>query len=464
MEQEIDLRPYAQAVLRRWRWVAVGVLAAVALAVIITLVLPRANRASASVLIDPVIAQVSLDARFAERDTGLFTNPNTRRQALIDLATSPVLEARVLEKLGQADLKPGDLLPRVQVRATSDLLTITASGRDAADAGRLAQLWGQMYEDLVRELYGGGSFGVERIDRELDEARARYAEAQIAVEAFLREGDLTRVSQEVARLQELLDTSRQAQKDLYAAYLARTRQLSLVLEDARMLRADVERGEGAPADALAALVVRLRAAGGENLPVDLTISNPETLAAGREATLSELERLTAVIESERDRLMGEAERMAAAIAAGDASTVGLDATTRSRYEAELADAQGRLAALTARQRMLNQMLDVARQRMLNQMLDVTSNTLAVLQAKRDEQVIAQATSSISVRYLGDVPVPPASRAVLLVRNGLIAAALAGFLVITLIIVLEIARQVRQAPAPPPVPRGEPAPERPPASD
>ena len=101
---------------------------------------------------------------------------------------------------------------------------------------------------------------------------------------------------------------------------------------------------------------------------------------------------------------------------------------------------------------------------MSQTLDLALNTLAVLQAKRDEQVIAQATSSISVRYLGDAPVPPASRAVLLVRNGLIAAALAGFLVITLIIVLEIARQVRQAPAPPPVPRGEPAPERPPASD
>jgi len=452
MEQEIDLRPYAQAVLRRWRWIAVGVLAAVALAVIITLVLPRANRASANVLIDPVIAQVSLDARFAERDTGLFTNPNTRRQALIDLATSPVLEARVLEKLGQADLKPGDLLRRVRVRATSDLLTITASGRDAADAGRLVQLWGQMYEDLVRELYGGGSFGVERIDQELDEARARHAEARRTMDAFLRQGELARASQEVTRLRELLGVSRQAQKDLYAAYLARTQQLSLVLEDARMLRADVERGEGAPADALAALVVRLRAAGGENLPVDLTISSPETLAAGREATLSELERLTAVIESERDRLMGEAKRMAAAIAAGDASAVGLDATTRSRYEVELATAEGRLAELVSEQRALSQTLDLA------------LNTLAVLQAKRDEQVIAQATSSISVRYLGDAPVPPASRAVLLVRNGLIAAALAGFLVITLIIVLEIARQVRQAPAPPPVPRGEPAPERPPASD
>ncbi|MCX7792645.1 MAG: hypothetical protein N2378_18580 [Chloroflexaceae bacterium] len=452
MEQEIDLRPYAQALLRRWRWIVIGVLAAVALAAIVTLIQPRANRARATVLIDPVISQVVLDGRFTERDTGLFSNPVTRRQALIDLATSPVLETRVLEQLRQPELKPGDLVQRVEVRATSDLLTITATGSDAVDAGRLAQLWGQTYEGLVRELYGGGSFGVERIDQELTEARARHAEARRAIDAFLRQGQLARTSQEVARLRELLGTSRKAHQALYTAYLSRTQELSLVLEDARMLRAHIERGEAVPADALAALVLRLRAAGGEGLPVDLTISSPETLATGREATLSELERLTAVIESERDRLVNETEGVAAAIAAGDASAVGLDAATRARYEAELATAEGRLADLLSEQRALSQTLDLA------------LNTLAVLQAKRDEQVIAQATSSVSVRYLGDAPVPPASRAVLLVRNGLIAVVLAGFLTVMLIIVLEIARQVRQAPAPPPVPRGEPAPDRPPASD
>ncbi|MGB9632030.1 MAG: hypothetical protein ACPL8I_01755 [Chloroflexaceae bacterium] len=452
MEQEIDLRPYAQALLRRWRRVVIGVVAAVVIAAIITLIQPRANRASATVLIDPVIPQVVLDGRFTERDTGMFTNPITRRQALIDLATSRMLEARVLEQLRQPDLKPGDLLRRVEVRATSDLLTITATGRDAADAGRLAQLWGQTYEGLVRELYGGGSFGVEQIDQELTEARTRHAEARRAIDAFLRQGELTRTSQEVTRLRELLGTSRQAHQALYTAYLSRIQELSLVLEDARMLRAHIERGEGVPADALAALVLRLRAAGGADLPVDLTISSPETLATGREATLSELERLTAVIESERDRLVRETQGLAAAIATGDASAVGLDAATRARYEVELAAAEGRLAELISEQRALSQTVDLA------------LNTLAVLQAKRDEQVIAQATSSVSVRYLGDVPVRPASRAVLLVRNGLIAAVLAGFLVITLIIVLEIARQVRQAPAPPPVPRGEPAPERPPASE
>ncbi|MCS6880091.1 MAG: hypothetical protein RMK84_04255 [Oscillochloridaceae bacterium] len=452
MEQEIDLRPYAQAVLRRWRWIALAVLAAVVVAAIITMTQPRLSRARASVLIDPVISQVVLDGRFTERDTGMFTNASTRRQALIDLASSPVLEARVLEQLGQPDLQSGDLLPRVEVRATSDLLTITATGTDAAEAGRLAQLWGQTYEALVRELYGGGSLGVERIDQELNDARARHAEARRAIDAFLSQGELTRTSQEVARLRELLAASRQAQQELYRAYLSRIQQLSLVLEDARILRAQIERGEGAPADALAALVVRLRAAGGENLPVDLTISSPETLTSGREAALSDLERLTAVIESERDRLVRETEQVAAAIVAGDASAVGLDAETRSRYERELAAAEGRLADLMSEQRVLSQTLDLA------------LNTLSVLQAKRDEQVIAQATSSVSVRYLGDAPVSPSSRAVLLARNGLIAAVLAGFLVITLILVLEIARQVRQAPAPPPAPRGEPAPEQPSASD
>ncbi len=453
MEQEIDLRPYAQAVLRRWRWIAMGVLAAVVLATIITLIQPRANRARVTVLLDLPTSQVVLDGRFSERDSSLVTNPADRRRALIDLATSPVLEARVLDQLPQSDLKAGDLLPRVRVSATGDLLTITVTGRDAADAEQLAGLWGKAYEDLIRELYSRGAFGVEQIDQELSDARARHAEARRAVDAFLRQGDLARTSQEVTRLRELLGTSRQAHQALHATYLGRVRELSLLLEDARILRTQIERGEGVPSDALAALVVRLRTAGGGQLPVGLTINNPETLAAGREATLSDLERLTAIIESERDRLVRETQRVAAAIAAGDASAVGLDGQTRARYEAELAAAEGRLAELISEQRVLSQTVDLA------------LNTLAVLQAKRDEQVIAQATSSVSVRYLGDVSdEPPTSRAVLLARNGLIAAVLAGFVAVVLIITLEIARQVRQAPAPAPLSRGEPAPDRPSASD
>ncbi|MGQ9928363.1 MAG: hypothetical protein ACUVS4_16030 [Chloroflexaceae bacterium] len=450
MEQEIDLRPYLQAVLRRWRWVVVGVLAAVALAVIITLIPPQTNRASASVLLEPIISQVVLDRRLTESDASLFTNSVTRRQALIDLVTSPVLEARVLEKLGQPDLGPGDLLSRVQVRATSDLLTITATGTDATDASRLARLWGQTYEDLVRELYS--NYEMERIDQELNEAYTRYEETSEALSNFLRQGELERISQEIAQLEGLLSTSRESHQALYSAYLARVRELSLVLEDTRTLRAQVEGGEGAPADALAALVVRLRVAGGVNLPVDLTLSSPETLAAGREATLSELEGLTAIIEGERDRLTGEVERMAAAIVAGDTSAVGLDATTRLGYESELAALKGRLSALQSEQRVLSQKLDLA------------FNTIQLLQTKRDEQLLNRANPIISVRYLGEAPERGASRIVTLVRNGLIAAVLAGFLMITLIIVLEIARQVRQAPAQPPVPRGEPAPERPSASD
>jgi len=453
MEEEIDLRPYLQAVLRQWRWILGAVLIALLAAVAFTLAQPRASRASATVLIDPLISQVVLDARFSERDTGLFSSATTRRQALLDLAESPVLEARVIAAVGDSKTQPGDLLRRVEVSATSDLLTITASGPDAAEAGRLAQAWGQAYEQLVAELYSGGNLGVEQIETELAEAQARHAQARRDLDAFLRQGDLVQADQEVSRLQRLLETSRESQQALYTSYLSRTQELNLVLEDARALRAQLQSSPaGAPGDALAALVLRLRAAGGEQLPVDLSVGSPESLTAGREATLGELEQLIAVLQAERDRVVAETGRIAAAIAAGDTSAVGVDPQARARYERELAAAQGRLAELFTQQRVLSQTVDLAQ------------NTLAVLQAKRDEQVIARTTASVNVRYLGSGPVRPPSLLFLLLRNAVLAALLVGFLAVSVVIAREIVRQVSRPAATPGTPRGGPAADRTAASD
>lgn len=453
MEQELDLRPYALATLRRWRWILGGMLVAFALAAGWTLLQPPTFRASTSVLIDPFVAMVSLEGRITERDTGPFTTAASRRQALLDLLESPVLEARVLERLGSSEWQPGDLVRRVQVRATNtDLLQVTVTGRDEAEAVRLAELWGQEYERLVRELYSDTTFGVERLDQEIAEARERYAEARRKLEEFVQRGELTRTSYEAARLRELLDAARTAHRDLYAAAVERVRELEQAIADARTLRMQVERGERAPADAISAIVLRLRASGdgGINLMVDpdiLARVDPDLLAASRAATLDELERLIAVLEGERDRMLGEAERIAAAIAAGDASAVALDPDTLARYERELARLDGRLADLSAEQKALQQAVDLA------------LNTLEALQTKRDERALAQATPTVSVRYLGTTPV---GRSVisLLLRNGAIAAVLASVAIIVVIVGQEIARQVRGAPTP----AGQPAPGRSAASD
>lgn len=437
MEQEIDLRPYLWALLRGWKLIIGAALIAVAVAVVIVLLQPEQYEANAQLLIAPTTSQVTLDSRFETRESPLIANPTFQRQALFDLAKSPILEARVAEELGLATYEPGELLEQVEVSSTSDLISIAVSNPDPAAAAELADTWARTYERLVNELYTGAEAEAKQVAAEYRDAQQRYEDAQRELESFLNEGGLVAADQEVKRLEGLLDGSRQAQQMLYTQYLSRTQELNLILEDARIVREQAGTADGdSLADSLAALALRSRVAGGAQLPVELRFDSGESFAQGREATRADLEQLIEVVQRERDRLVAETERLGAAIAAGDGSAVGLTPETRAAYERELAVARSTYEQLRALQQFLTQRRDIA----------LTS--LEVLQRRSDDLRLAQATPEVNVRYVGSGLVSPPS----LLRSLLISVALAGILALMLssglVIALEIARRLRKSAAAP----------------
>jgi uncharacterized protein involved in exopolysaccharide biosynthesis len=435
MEQEIDLRPYLWALLRSWKLMLGAVLVAVAAVVALVLLRPAQYESNAQLLIAPSTSQVTLDPRFETRESTLVTTPTFQRQALVDLAESPILEARVAEELGLTSYEPGELLAQVRVSSTSDLISITVSDPDAAEAARIADVWARSYERLVNELYTGAEAQAQQVAAELGAAQGRYEAAQRELEMFLNEGGIVAAEQEVQRFEGLLDGSREAQQMLYTQYLTRTQELNLILEDARIVREQVGAGAGASlADSLAALSLRSRVAGGAQLPVELRFDSGESFAQGREVTQADLEQLIEVVQAERDRLVGETERLGAAIAGGDGSAIGLTPELRAAYERDLATARGTLEQLGARQRLLTQRRDIA----------LTS--LEVLQRRSDDLRLAQATPEVSVRYVGSGLVPPPSLARSLLLGTVIAGILALVLSAGLVLAIEIGRRLRAAAA------------------
>jgi capsular polysaccharide biosynthesis protein len=433
LEQEIDLRPYFRALLQAWKAIVGVVILAVVAAAVFSLLRPRPAEASAQLLVVPTVSQVNLDARIPTRDTAL-TNGSLQRQALIDLASSPVMETHVAEELGLNPVAPGSLLAKIDVAATSDLLVFTASDSDPAYATRLVEAWARSYEELVDELYTGTGEQVQQIDEELIAAQARYDETQRALESYLGQGESVAASQEVQRLQSLLNGARDAQNLLYAEYLTRTQELNLLIEDARSVRAQV--GSGAPlADTLADLALRSRVAGDVALPVSLQFDSPETLAQAEPVTESDLDALIAVLEAERDRVAALATSLGEAIAAGDGSSVGLSAEQRARYEQDLAVANSRLEAFNAQVRLLTARRDLA--------LDA----IRVLQARSSELALAQALPSVNVRYIGSGLLPESSALVSTVVAVVLAATLSFALVSVVVVAAEVLRQVRRASAP-----------------
>jgi capsular polysaccharide biosynthesis protein len=428
MDQEIDLRPYIQALVRSWRLIVGATVGLVLFAVAATMLAPSSSQARGDILVIPQSSQLSLDPRFVERDATMLTNSLNQRQALIDLAKSSILEARVAEAKGLTAYHSGEFLGSIDVRATSDLIQIEASASTPAEALHLAETWTRNYESLVNELYSGTNAQLEQLDQQLSEAQQRFDAIQASLDSFYASGDLVRAEQQVQRLEGLLEGGVEAQVSLYTQYLTRTQELSLILEDARALQAQYEAGGADLSSGLASLAVRARVAGAEQLPVQLSFDSAESFAESQ-FTSSDLERFVTTLAGERDRMVAQADAIAGDLAAGNAAAVGLPSEVRARYEDELATARGALARAEGTEELILQQRVVA------------LSSLQVLQAKRDEGQIAQGVPEVSVRFVGVASVPPRSLASRLIVNVAVAVILGMVLSIGWIIGRQLIRQL-----------------------
>ncbi|NTW01115.1 MAG: hypothetical protein HGA19_07345 [Oscillochloris sp.] len=443
MDQEIDLRPYIMAILRRWRLVLACLVGFSLIGGILIALFPRTNSANADVLIVPITSQVTLDTRFQTTNGNQATTPAAQRQALISLATSQVVAEQVMKELEtpvQASTKGGtfqQVLSKVAVKSSSDLLQITISDPDPDHALKLAQAWGKAYENLVAEVYTRSEFRTDLLVDEITAAQQRYTDAQSALETFLKDGQIIHVHTQIANLNDLLDGSRQSQQLLYSGYLTRTRELDLILQDAQTLRDQTDaQGGSSFADSFASLLLRARTVD-STVPSFMLDAGALNASEGATSTLrTDLIRLIDVLTSRRDQMHTASSDLASAITRGDVDLAGLDSARQQQYTAALAALNSTYEQLQAKQNLLTQQRDLAR------------DTLMLLQRKHDEQEVARSSPQIEVRFVSaTLNSQPSllSRSVLGGVSGGIVGLLLGILLALLLeVIIPAVRQLARA--------------------
>jgi uncharacterized protein involved in exopolysaccharide biosynthesis len=248
MEEEIDLRAYILVLLKYWKWILGITVAAAAVALTVSFLLPPTYEATALVAVQAPQPVVNLDPRL--QVLVLSQPPQPASRAYLELAEGDgVLEA-LFSRLSPrpAEIQTlRDLRGMVKARAGTDpsVVRLTVRARDPQEAARIANLWAEAFVAHANRVYGAGEEDLRQLEGQLAQAEAELEAAERALIEF-------QARNPAGLLEAQLDSLRQKQRD----YLGAQRAIADILQDIRALQERLARQpEDRPASAADALVV-----------------------------------------------------------------------------------------------------------------------------------------------------------------------------------------------------------------
>lgn len=385
MDEEIDLRPYLEAIVTKWYWILGAALLAALTALVVSTFLPPAYEATALVSVFEPSEVVQFDPRFQS------TVEERPVQVYPELAVSDELLTELIQALNIADLQTvGQMRQVLSAEPGNDpsLLRMTAEYGDAQETAAIANTWATLFVGWVNEVYGDqNSDQVQFFEEQLAEAAADLDAAEQALIDFQSRSRLTIVTNQ---LEVLAETQ--------ATYATKKQSLLLLLQNATGLQAQIEGSGGSNAslaDQLTALSLQLEAFGTqEEQPFQLQVNSGDGFTAGdRQAQLAALASLINTLQS-----MDE----------------GIDAQLAA-LEPQILALQQEAEALTAEQTRLTRNRDLA---------DEAYTSLA--RKVQEERITSQDVSrGVRLASRAAVPVSPSSPQVLL---NVVAGTIFGLLV------------------------------------
>lgn len=432
IDGEINLLPYLVAVVRRWYWIVLAALIGGGVAGALAMSSPASYEASASILFVGDRAQLRLDPRLVMDDNAI-SDSVTRRLALMELATSPIIEQylpeEVVQQLAPKGMRTGQLARALSVSQMGDLLWITARSGSAEEAQLLATAWARAYVGYINGVvFGLDSSAIPATEAQVEDARVTYQAAQQRYLDFLMTNRLDEVNNQINSLFSLLDGNQRANTALYQYQIARAQTLEQIMQDAEALRDQLATGQSiAPGESLAVLLLRVRAVGptttqvidrgGENPPpitapqslMQLTISETELSGLSQEAVQDELDRLIASLEQQIETMQANIAEAEEALANNQPTAQSsLTPEQQERYYQRMIELRHERERLSGQENAFLQGRDVALEK------------LEVVERKLAEQQVIATQSGAEVRFASEALQPAGA-----VRRGTALRVLVG---------------------------------------
>ncbi|MBX3055001.1 MAG: hypothetical protein KF770_00885 [Anaerolineae bacterium] len=297
MEEEIDLRPYIEAVVKRWYWiVGVAVLAAI-VAFIVTSFSPPVYEATALVAVVAPRDVVQLDLRIRETTT---TQPLRAfpQLALSDQVLQTLLEQRPIAGVDTVQ----ELRSRLGAEAGDDtsIIQLTATSQKPEEAAALVNAWAAVFVNWANEVYTGQS----------SQQVSFFEEQLVAAEAELRTAEEALITFQAINRTEIISNTLAAYAITQSEYLTAQRRNGQLTRQVQELRDQLATANTQPvtlADQLTALSLQLQAFGAETaVPIQLQVADSATLTtASRNEQLALLDSLLATLAAQARQIEAE---------------------------------------------------------------------------------------------------------------------------------------------------------------
>jgi uncharacterized protein involved in exopolysaccharide biosynthesis len=260
-EDEIDLRPYIEAILNSWWKILILALVFAIIVFGITLLQPRSYQATATILVPRSQLQLSLADQFRTIvDAG---DTRSRRDAYLTIAQSDAIAVQTYQALEDQipeEATVADLQASVEITNEGDAILIAATAPTPQLAADIANEWAKQTVQAINLAYSGQQ-PLEEIQSQIISASTNYQDAQTELEEFIATNSITELETAIQLAEAGLDSYLQ-DKAWQANYRYQQRQQLLGFYDqTSLVKNQVENGNASNAgnfgDALAVMNTRI---------------------------------------------------------------------------------------------------------------------------------------------------------------------------------------------------------------
>ena len=376
MNDEIDLRPIFQNIIKAWKIIIATILTSALLVGIFKVVTTPPYEARATLLVVNKSTQLQPSTRIISNQTPL--TGRTAYDGLEDLMKGELLMDRIEPLLIDKGFTLQDFQFEVD-RQNNTTFLLKVYGATSIGAKEVAELYAQEVIRFIYESYATDDSAISDTLRKLEEARERYQKAQTALEQFIERGEIEATSQEIRRISNAIEGVRAATLNRYNEYLSRMNQIDRMLRDAQLIRERMTRGDTDLSDSLSALLFRVQStgvSGGPILQLDPSVIN------GISVTTDDIDIVISSLEAEYGRLQRDVAEL---------SITKFDSFTTVDIE----NLYNQLFAEQVRLEQLNrQQIELTRER------DTAYSLYDTLLRRIDELKLEELSRPITIRHLG----------------------------------------------------------------